>query len=106
MSVMDQVSRRLSASVRMPVSACCRVLGQVKKSDGMVGSPLKQAGARSVSLSPAPAWPLSVMGGVYAFWWEIAIGVLSRGFMLAGWGRCGGGLGDAHPHVSPAGLTP
>jgi hypothetical protein len=36
LSVMDQVSRRLSASVMMPVSACYRVLGQVKKSDGMV----------------------------------------------------------------------
>ena len=64
LSVMDQVSRRLSASVMMPVSACCRVLGQVKKSDGMVGSPFGQAGARSVSRSPAPAWPLSVMGRV------------------------------------------
>jgi hypothetical protein len=37
------------------------VLGQVKKSDGMVGSPFGQAGAQSVSRSPAPAWPLSVM---------------------------------------------
>ena len=54
----------VSTSVMMPVSACCRVLGQVKKSDGMVGSPIEQAGARSVSRSPAPAWPLSVMGGV------------------------------------------
>jgi hypothetical protein len=89
----------------MPVSACCRVLGQVKKSDGMVGSPFRQAGARSVSRSPAPAWPLSVMGGGYAFWRRVATGVLTRGFTLEGWGRCGGGLGDAHSHVSPAGLT-
>ena len=66
LSVMDQVSRRVSTSVMMPVSACCRVLGQVKKSDGMVGSPFGQAGAQSVSRSPAPAWPLSVMGVVYA----------------------------------------
>ena len=36
---MDQVSLRLSTSVIMSVSACDRVLRQVKKSDGMVGSP-------------------------------------------------------------------
>jgi hypothetical protein len=86
----------------MPVSACCRVLGQVKKSDGMVGSPLGQAGARSVSRSPAPAWVLSVMAVVYACWRGIATDVLGWGITLVGDGRCGGGS-DVHAHGAPRG---
>ena len=66
LSVMDQVSRRLSASVMMPVSACCRVLGQVKKSDGMKGSPFWTGGSAMGLSVTAPAWPLSVIGKVYA----------------------------------------
>src|SRR3982074_2671725 len=81
---MDQVSRRLSASVMMPVSACCRVLGQVKKSDGMVGSPFGQAGAQSGSRAPASggrAIGLSAPGDCVA----AAFGLLVSGSVSTSW---------------------
>ena len=59
---MDQVSRRLSASVMMPVLACCRVLGQVKKSDGMVGLPVWTGGS-AIGLSVTGACVAAVGDG-------------------------------------------
>ena len=46
----------------MRVSACCRVLGQVKKSDGMVGSPFGQAGS-AIGLSVTGACVAAVDDG-------------------------------------------
>ena len=61
-SVAFQAARRLCTSVSMPAGAFVCVFGQVKNSEAICGSFLVQAGARPVSLPPAPdSGPPSVM---------------------------------------------